>query len=176
MIEIFSDYTRIATHKRDRTKYGYTTNPEHMPPNHKYLNDQTPEKLMKKAEEIGAFTAVIIDKVLSSNNYYDQKIKTSCGILSLADRKKIGTDILELCCKRAGYFGVYNYQQIKKIAEQKLYLEALYPPVMNSAIDSHNNRRGKEYYSVPLSQESCNSLTRISYEIVKYNKNMEVEC
>jgi transposase len=175
-IEIFFDYARIATHNRDRTKYAYTTNNDNMPPNHKYLADQTPEKLMKEAEAIGVFTAEIIDKVLSSNNYYEQKIKTSYGILSLARKSKIGTDILELCCKRAVYFGVYNYQQIKKIAEQKLYLEALEPPVINKAIDSHNNRRGKEYYSVPLSQESCTSLTRISYEIVKYNKNMEVKC
>jgi transposase len=175
-IEIFFDYGRIATHNRDRTKYAYTTVKEHMPPNHKYLIDQTPEKLMQKAEEIGMFTAEIIDRVLSSNNYYEQKIKTSCGILSLARKSKIGSDILELCCKRAIYFGVYNYQQIKTIAEQKLYLEALDPPVMNKAIDSHNNRRGKEYYSVPLSQESCTSLTRISYEIVKYNKNMEIKC
>jgi transposase len=173
-VEIFFEYSRIATHMRDRTKYGYTTSKEHMPPNHKYLIDLTPEKLMRRADEIGIFTAEIADKVFSSKNYYEQKIKTVRAILSLA--RKIGVENLELCCKRAEHFGVYNYQQIKAMAEQKLYLERLDPPVANKAIDNHKNKRGREYYSVPLSPESCTSLPRISYEIVKYNKNMEAEC
>jgi transposase len=172
-VEIFYGYTRIAVHKRNRSRYGFTTNPEHMPANHKYIADLTPENLMKKAEEVGVHTSTVIEKILGSGNYYDQRIRSTRGILSLAN--KLGKEIIERCCKRALSYGIYNYRQIKNIADMKLYLEEEIP-VVGSHIDSHQNKRGVEYYFATLLQEPCNTLTRISYDNTEILTKTEAKC
>jgi hypothetical protein len=74
--------------------------------------------------------------------------------MSLAS--KLGSDIIELCCKRALSFGVANYQQIKNIADKKLYLETETIKQASSTIGNHKNQRGKNYFnekSVPVRSE-----------------------
>ncbi len=172
-VEIFYGYTRVAVHKRNRSRYGFTTNPEHMPANHKYIADLTPENLMKKAEEIGVYTSAVIEKILGSGNYYDQRIRSSRGVLSLAN--KLGKEIMEQCCKRALSYGIYNYRQLRNIADMKLYLEEDIP-VTGGYIDNHQNKRGVEYYFATLLQKSCNTLTRISYNNTEIQTKTEAEC
>jgi len=157
-VEIFCDYKRIATHKRNFAKYAYSTIHEHLPPNHKYAVDHSQEKLLQNAEKIGQYTTAVITKILNSKNYDGQKIKSGKGIMSLAS--KLGSDIIELCCKRAVSFGVANYQQIKNIADKKLYLEIETNDQVSKAIDNHKNQRGKDYFnkeSVPVKPECCTS-------------------
>jgi len=155
-VEIFCNYQRIATHKRDLTKYAYSTNKDHLSPKHKFVSDYSPEKLFENAEKIGPFTTIIITQILDSKNYLEQKLKSGKGIIALAN--KLGNVIIEQCCQRALLFGVANYQQIKNIADKKLYLESEPVEQKSKVTENHKNQRGKDYYkknTVPLSPESC---------------------
>ena len=52
-VELYHNNIRIAFYKRNRTKYGYTTVPEHMPPNHRWRDDWNAGKLISWGESIG---------------------------------------------------------------------------------------------------------------------------
>ena len=42
-VEIYYKFKRIAFHKRDKKKFGYTTIKEHMPPNHRFVKNWNTE-------------------------------------------------------------------------------------------------------------------------------------
>jgi len=73
-VEIFYNYERIALHKRIQSPYKYTTDKEHLPATHRFLNELTPERLLRQAEEIHKDVRSYISKILSKKQHADQAI------------------------------------------------------------------------------------------------------
>ncbi len=144
MVEIFYNNLRIASHKRDRRINGYTTTKEHMPPNHRFMDNLNPERLMRWGNDIGISVGQVIEKVLETKDHPEQGYKVSLGILSM--EKKYGKERLENACRRALSYGIYSYKRIKSILENNLDANVKEGPDLFPRLPEHENIRGSQYY------------------------------
>ena len=141
LVEIYAKEKRIACHTRNK-KRGVSTRKEHMPANHRWLTDWSPERFQKWARKIGSSTEQIISMELLSRRHPEQAYRASLGILNLA--KKESPEMLELACQYALEMDVYGYRAVKNILEKKkdMFEERCFrEPV------SHEHIRGNGYYS-----------------------------
>lgn len=143
LVEIYHKQDRIAVHTRNRKKYGYTTNGEHMPSNHQFVSEWSSEKFIVWAANIGDACREYIIKILDKKQHPEQSYKSCLGILHLA--KKVGDIRLENACKRALDYGAYNYNMIERILE-KGWDTVEEPDQKEIDMPHHNNIRGGNYY------------------------------
>lgn len=143
-VEIFHRRQRRASHVRVHTPGRYSTQREHMPPAHQYVDGWSPERFLRWAEESGPQTAEFIAVVLDGRRHPQQAYRTCLGILGLA--KRYGNNRLEAACRRAQAAGIYSYKGIHNILKNKLdQLEWDHPPATH--LPAHANIRGKSYYN-----------------------------
>jgi len=141
-VEIFYNYVLIASHKRDRKPYGYTTNPDHLASTHRYLSEWNPDRFTKWAESIDKTVKVFITGLMDSKSHPEQAYKACQGVLGF--ERKVGRERLINACKRAIEYENYSYQAIKSILEKKY--DMLTSEELMAEIPSHENIRGENYY------------------------------
>jgi transposase len=142
IVAIYYDNIRIAQHIRDRSPNGYSTMAEHMPAEHRFYAEWSPQRILKWARAIGEEVALVIEKVLDSRKHPEQAFKVCLGILSLS--KKYGAERLKKACKQANRFGTYSFKRIESML--KLALEEERHPDL-ALIPAHENIRGSGYYN-----------------------------
>lgn len=141
-VQIFQQYELVASHPRLRSAHNYSTNPSHMPSQHRYVAEWNPELFMEKARAIAPVVETYIREVLNKKQYPEQAYKSCQGILSFAN--KAGHERLIKACERAHEIGFYNYKIIEGILKKNLdgYDEEQIPTRM----PDHGNIRGGNYY------------------------------
>jgi transposase len=146
-VEIYLNFQRIATHKRDFRKNRYTTLAEHMPPNHRHYLEQRgwdEEYFLKASTAIGENTVAAIRVILKQQSFIEQTYRTCRGTLSLA--KKYGKDRLEAACARALFYNTkITYGALNSILEKNLDKQPL-QTTMNFSLPEHDNLRGAGAY------------------------------
>ena len=146
-VEVYLGLKRIALHKRNYQRNGYTTLIEHMPESHKKYKEQrgwTADDFIEKASNIGDNTEKIMQHILSSRTFIEQTYDACLGILRLAD--KYGPDRLEAACRRASRSPRVNFTIIKNILKNN---QDKIPNDENQVlpfIPLHDNIRGPESY------------------------------
>jgi len=143
-VEIYHNNIRIAFHKRVRSRNKYTTIPEHMPPNHRFYNDWSPEKMIEWAEKKGSFIRELVEKLLEKRAHPEQSYKVCLGVINLS--KKYGEGRVDRACKRALDFHYYSYKAVKNILEKGLDKIEELQLVHHQKLPEHPNIRGSEYY------------------------------
>jgi len=118
VVTIYFKYQLIAEHKRLRSPHNYTTEAEHMPPQHRYVTEWSPTFFLEKAKAIDASVEYYISQVLAKKQHPEQAYKSCQGILSFA--KRVGHTRLIKACKRAHEIGYYNYKIIEDILKKPL--------------------------------------------------------
>jgi transposase len=141
-VEIFYNYERIAIHKRTRTAYKCTTDNEHLPASHRFMNELGPDKFLRQAGEIHQDVKLYISIILHTKEHPEQAYKKCVGILGFG--KKVGNERLIRACQRGLHYGIYNYKIIKKILEKGLDRQDEENEQLK--MPQHNNIRGKDYY------------------------------
>ncbi len=144
VVAIYWDNVRVVQHHRDRTPGGYTTLAEHMPDNHRFYAEWSPERFQGWAASIGAETAQLIAKVLASVDYPPQAFRRCLGILNLARRH--GSQRLNAACAKALTMGVLSYKRISTMLALKMEHEAQ-PQLNLSPLPLHENVRGGQYFN-----------------------------
>jgi transposase len=141
-VDIYNQYELVASHKRIRSRGNYSTDPSHMPPQHRYVTEWSPTFFMEKAKAIDPVVEYYISQVLEKKQHPEQAYKSCMGILSFA--KRVGNIRLIKACKRAHEIGYYNYKIIDDILKNNLdkYDEDPEPAPM----PAHDNIRGGNYY------------------------------
>ena len=135
IIEVFCEGERIACHMRSgEHTTRYTTDPAHMPPNHREVADWSPERFTSWAAKTGEQTKLFITALLSHREHPEQAYRTCAGILRIAST--ITAKQMEDACKEALARNVYSYSYFVKLLERLRSAE----PVI------HENLRGKAYY------------------------------
>jgi len=142
IVAIYYDNIRIAQHIRDLSPNGYTTLPEHMPPEHRFYAEWSPQRILRWAKAVGEEVARVIEKVLAGRKHPEQAFKVCLGILSLS--KKYGVERLEKACRKADRFGTYSFKRIESML--KVALEEEKNPELE-LIPAHENIRGSGYYN-----------------------------
>jgi len=146
-VEIFLNMRRIALHRRDPRRNGYSTKEEHMPESHlryKQTKGWDADYFIAQASKIGVNTTEIFKRILGRNRFPEQTYNACLGLLAL--NKKHGTQRLEAACTRALPAPVVTYGFIKNILENNQdkiagqTLVAAYIPI-------HENIRGEIAYN-----------------------------
>ena len=118
-VEVYSDFTRIASHLIDPHSRLYTTLKEHMPESHqKVAGGMDPEQLISDAARVGSSTEQVIREILNRGPHCQQHFKSCQGVLSAA--KKYTAQRLENACKRALLYKSVGYKIILNILEKGL--------------------------------------------------------
>jgi transposase len=142
-VEIYYNHTRIAAHRRERRKNGYTTTHEHMPSQHKIVSEWNPQRFLNWASTYGSETKKLISRVITSREVPEQAYRSCLGILNLS--KNYSASRLEAASARANFFGIVSAKGMKNILEKNLDRHEL-PKEQQLTLPPHENIRGHNYY------------------------------
>jgi hypothetical protein len=147
-VEIFiGNMQRIAVHKRDIRRNGYTTLAEHMPESHQRYKEQkgwTEDDFILRASRIGEQTEIAINSLLGAKAFIEQTYDGCLGVLRLAE--KYGNERLEAACKRANTGSRINYKIVHNILKNNLDKIPMKENELTLFIPDHENIRGAEAY------------------------------
>jgi transposase len=143
-VEIYHNYSRIAVHRRDYSKYKYSTIKDHIPSAHQFVSDWNPDKFINWASGIGEDTEKYIRKILDNKQHPEQAYKSCIGILQFA--KKYGKARLNKACRRGIYYHSYNYKVIRNILQNN-YDKTEIEVENQYRLPIHKNVRGSSYYN-----------------------------
>jgi transposase len=145
VVEIYHDGLRIAQHLRDRTRNGYTTEPAHLPPQHREYGTWDQARLLAWARRLGDYVAQVVSGILQQRQHPEQAYKVCMGLLSLA--KRYDAVRLDRACRRALNFNTLSYRRIEAILAQGLEDAASGGPAADEPpLPMHENVRGSDYY------------------------------
>jgi transposase len=145
VVAIYFDNIRVGQHLRDRKRNGYTTDPAHMPPEHRMYGEWNAKRFLRWARSLGTEVEEVISGVLERVAYPQQAYNTCLGILNL--HKRYGTTKLNKACKRAVSFGMYSYKRIENILKQGLEEQQQGElDFEQKQLPLHENVRGSDYY------------------------------
>lgn len=99
LVEIYHDLQRIALHMRNRSRYGYSTQADHMPSNHRAVQQfkgWNGNDFLSWANKIGPATRDAIAVMLDTRAFPEQTYNACLGVLRLAG--KFGPQRLESVC------------------------------------------------------------------------------
>jgi transposase len=125
-VELFHEYTLVATHRRARPGQRRTL-PDHLPPEKVQFLMQTPSWCRERAAEIGPACAEFIEALLGERPL--DRLRSAQGVLRLGQR--FGAPRLEAACARAHAVGEYRYHTIKTILTNALDQQPL--PALSAA-------------------------------------------
>ena len=144
---IFHQGSQVAVHPRSASLGKYSTRPEHMPSNHRFVLDTsgatrgTPERLLHWGQQVGPLTAQLIEAILASRRNPEQAYRSCLGILSLS--RKHNQKAMETASQRMLNAQLLSYRDLKAeldaLAKTTSNVEQLPLPI-------HENIRGKTYY------------------------------
>jgi len=146
-VEIYLGLQRVAAHKRDYRKHGYTTLEEHMPEKHKKYHETKgwdAAFFLKKGKELGECSFEIMGRILESRTFTEQAFNACLGLLRLSDR--YGNDRFENACKRAMSAPRVSYRLIENILSNNLDKQVEDQTELFSTIPDHENLRGPQAY------------------------------
>jgi transposase len=146
LVEIFplgkkAPTDRIACHVRCDHQPGYSTQAAHMPDNHRWKLEWSPDRFASWAGKIGPQTEALIRKLLVSRSHPEQSYRACLGVLNLA--KKHPAKTLEAACQLALDHDLISYRAVKNLLTTKkdmLDMEEKVQP------QSHEHIRGQTYY------------------------------
>lgn len=152
MVEVLHEGRRVASHVRSHRRGRFTTDPAHMPRNHREQAEWTPQRFERWAAKTGPATAEVVRMVMASKSHPEQGYRACLGIMRLG--KKHGADRLEAACERAAKAQAFAYKSIKSILDKGLDRQ----PDPDASADrvpiAHENIRGPAYYGGPANGTS----------------------
>jgi len=144
MVEIYKDNVRIALHKRDRTRYGYTTDKKHMPETHQFVNGWSTDKFVRWAGKKGGSIKTFIELLLESKEHPQQAFKACFGVLNLG--KKYKDEDLEKVCKKAIEYHTISFRFINNALKNNMHKMDEEENPVDLKLPFHENIRGKNNY------------------------------
>ena len=139
MVEIFHKGKQVALHPRSRVSGRFSTRPEHMPSNHRFVLELDADWLLGQAQAVGPHTTAYLTALLGSRAFPEQAYRSCLGVLSLA--RKYPNSLMETACLRLQAAHLLSYRDLKSELEALVHpSETECPPRV------HENIRGKTYY------------------------------
>lgn len=139
LVEIFYKYEKIAGHTRIKSRFNYTTEPDHLASQHKAVLEWNPDKFLSAAKAIHTDVEFYLQKIFEKKLHPEHAYRTCAGILSFARRK--GHDPLIRACRKGIHVDRYSFKFIEELligGKEKLGNEPEEPGDM----PEHDNIRG----------------------------------
>ncbi len=102
------------------------------------------DRLITWAEGVGAHTAHLVRRILSTRVHPEQGYRSCLGIMRLA--KRYPQERMEAACNRALESGACSYKSVGSILERGLDQVPFANTAKASTYPRHANVRGPEYY------------------------------
>jgi len=144
VVEMFYHYQLIASHKRLKSPYNYTTNKEHLASTHRFVSEWTAERFLNWGATIHEVVKQYIYFIFEKKEHKEQAYKSCMGVLHM--EKRYGKERLINACKRGLEYERYGYKAIEMILEKNLDSIESETQTTLSFMPEHDNIRGKEYY------------------------------
>jgi transposase len=142
-IEVYFKGQRVAAHQRTSGNRQHSTHRDHMPANHRFRTDWTPERIRRQAARIGPNTEAFVEVIMRERRHPEQGYRSCMGVLRLA--KAFGRDRLEAACARAVEINARSYSSLHSILKNGLDRQPRTRAPDEPAI-THPNIRGAEYF------------------------------
>lgn len=145
-VEVFIGLDRIAIHRRNTKRNGYTTHDEHMPEKHLRYHQTRgwdAEYFLGVASSIGPDSISVFKHVLNSKDFVEQTYKACIGLKRLSER--YGNERFEAACQRALQGIRINYGVIRNILEKNLDSQVV-EQLSSFQVPPHDNIRGAGNY------------------------------
>ena len=139
MVAIFHHGIQVAIHPRSLTQGRFSTRPEHMPPNHRFMLSADGDWFLHEAHKIGPHTTAYITALLKSRRYPQHGYRSCLGILSLASKHPHTR--FETACQTLLEADLLSYNDVKSELERLVAANSPEPP-----LPTHENVRGSNYY------------------------------
>ncbi|MDH5247332.1 MAG: IS21 family transposase [Betaproteobacteria bacterium] len=150
-VEVFHNGRRIAAHVRSSSNRKHTTIDDHMPSSHRRYAEWTPERINRRAAEIGPSTSALIEIIMREKRHPEQGFRASIGIIRLA--KGYARERFEAACSHALAIGARSYRSVESILRTNADQARLRHDDRNrpaNAADgpaiAHDNIRGPNYF------------------------------
>lgn len=142
-VEVFHKGQRVAAHARTSGNRQHSTVREHMPANHRFRSDMSPEVIRARAARIGVHVEIFVDVLMRQRRHPEQAYRSCLGVLKLAH--SYGSDRLDAACERALEINAYSYSSLHSILKNGLDRHRRDPAPDGPAI-THPNIRGADYF------------------------------
>ena len=139
MVAIFHKGQQVAIHPRSRVAGRFSTRPEHMPSNHRFVLELDADWLLHQAQAVGPQTTHYLTAMLQARAFPEQAYRSCLGVLSLA--RKYSAAFLETACQRLLEAKLFSYGDLKRELEALARQSPAEPPPAK-----HENVRGETYY------------------------------
>lgn len=142
---IYSEGDRVASHPIDNSRGEYTTNNQHRPPNHLFVQNLKPLWVLNEAQKIGPRTHEIIRNMIDVDpSHCEVAIRKGLGIVEL--RRDAPSERVESAVGWAIDHAMVTIDDIKRVLEQGLDQSEPHsgPPKPPC---HHQNIRGPEQYN-----------------------------
>ena len=145
VVEVFYEGVRICSHVRLNDRQDkYSTQEEHMPPNHQQYAQWNGDRFRKWAAKIGPQTARVVESILTGYKVEQQGYRTCMALLKLSD--SYTSERLEAACDKALFYTPRpSYKSVQTILKSGQDRPPEYPEPAASA-SKHGFTRGADYY------------------------------
>ena len=147
-VMIYTNGRRVATHPRSLRQGAHSTLIEHMPKNHRAIEEWSPQRFLNWASDIGPETRAVVTHLLHEKRHKEQSYRRILALLSNA--KKYSRERLNSACARALLIKSPTRSSVESILKQGL--DRIPPSINESCIQEelslnhHENLRGEDYY------------------------------
>jgi len=142
-VDIYHNNERIAFHARNIKHYDYTTEKEHMPKEHQFIDGWNTNRFLSWAQKKGSHVYAFIKKLLDSKEHPEQAFKACMGVLRLGD--KYEEVAISIVCKKAIAINCISYRFIENSLKNKSYLVEQ-ESGQSTKLPKHKNIRGSSNY------------------------------
>jgi len=142
-VEIFYQGQRVASHARTSGNRQHSTQRDHMPANHRFRADWSPERIRRLAARVGPNTEAFVEVVMRERKHPEQGFRTCLGVIRLG--KTFGRARLEAACARALLINARSYSSLHSILKNGLDRPPRTRATDEPAI-THPNIRGADYF------------------------------
>lgn len=140
-VSIYVDGEQVAFHLRRGLRY--TTNPDHLPHEKRYMLELNPDTLLARGRKISTVVESYLREILNKPVYPEQAYKSCEGVLSFA--RKADSQRLVAACERGIQLEVYTYGFIKNMLSRQM--DKLQEPAsLQYTLPLHENVRGASQY------------------------------
>ncbi len=143
-VQVYSLDKLITTHPL-KHHAGFTTNPAHMPVNHRAHATWTPARLLNWGDRIGPNTRRLVQQFIDAKQHPEQAYRACLGLLNL--NKSYGDARLENACRIGLVEGLHTVKSIRNILQHKLDQVPASTEDVNTPLNQHHeNVRGSKQY------------------------------
>jgi transposase len=142
-LEVLHRGQRVAAHKRNAHKGGFTTVSAHLPAAHRAHLEWSPDRLIHWGQCIGVATGQTVTRLLQERKHPEHGYRACLGLLSLG--KQYGHPRLEAACQIALELGTTKYSHVRDILASKR--DQMQPANTSDwTSPQHEHVRGPSYY------------------------------